>query len=67
MSLPSEQCSNGMREACSDLSTYGAALNEIFSNRLNEWEGSLGERRSKLRGQARAEIPKLQVMLRDTF
>lgn len=63
----SEQCSNGMREACSDLSTYGAALNEIFSNRLNEWEGSLGERRSKLRGQARAEIPKLQVMLRDTF
>lgn len=63
----SDQCSKGMREACNELSVYGDALTEIFSNRLNEWEGSLGERRAKVRGHARTEIPKLQVMLRDTF
>lgn len=63
----SEQCSNGLRQACNDLSTYEDALNEIFSNIVNEWEGTTGERKAKLRGQALAEIPKLQVILRDTF
>ena len=63
----SEQCSKGMREACNDVSVYGDALREIFSNRLNEWEGTLGERRARVRGNARAETPKLRVMLRDTF
>ena len=52
--------------ACSDLDTYGDALNEIFSNRLNEWEGTLRAQIKVTRCGSRRNT-KLQVMLRDTF
>jgi len=63
----SEQCSNGLRQACTDLSTYELALEEIFAARINEWEGDLRHRVSKARRQIRSASSRLQLVLEDSF